>query len=107
MLNPEDGQITYYHSPMFGLVEKYDTLQELLSAHDSEALELYLAQSKVPAVKSENIQKTDKVELAIVDIKNSPYAGSMAMNQLQRLFDAKVLRAWDESLPNMLKKRLE
>ena len=44
-----------------------------------------------------NQNKSDQGMISI-DIKNSPYAGSRKMNQLQRLFDANILRDWDESL---------
>lgn len=107
MLNPSDGKVTYYHSPMFGLVKEYDTLQELLSEQAPEYLERYLAQSELPEVKRENaFLKTEK-KMSVVDIKNSPYRDSMVMNQLQRLFDARLLRAWDESLLRNIKRRID
>ena len=40
----------------------------------------------------------EKPKLEKIDIKNSPYAFSIRMNQLQRLFDKKVLRDWNEDL---------
>lgn len=102
MLNPEDGKITYYYSPFMGVVDIYNSLRELLSAHNPDCLERYLEQIKLTGNMENNLmptQGTSHSGLIQIDIKNSPYADSRKMNQLQRLFDAKVLRYWDDSLP--------
>lgn len=41
--------------------------------------------------------------LVQIDIKNSIYAISNRMNQLQRLFDKKILRDWNEELLELRK----
>ena len=104
MLNPIDGKITFYYSPYFGLVQEYNTIYELLSARKPELLEQSLKQAKLIEGNDDSMVFTKEVPKSgyvQVDIKNSPYIGSMKMNQLQRLFDAKVLRDWDDSLPTV------
>lgn len=99
MLNPSDGSITYYYSPMFGQVEIYDNLLALLENHNE-----YLATEYRKQLKSADngLLLQDQVvatgELIQIDIKNSVYAVSNRMNQLQRLFDKKILRAWSDDL---------
>ena len=104
MLNPADGKITFYYSPFYGLVQEYGTVYELLSARNPALLERSLEQAKLIEGSDDSLVFTKEVpksRYVQVDIKNSPYTGSMKMNQLQRLFDAKVLRDWDDSLPTV------
>lgn len=101
MLNPADGKITFYYSPFFGLAQEYGTVYELLSARKPALLERSLEQAKLAEGNGDSLVFTKEIPksgFVQVDIKNSPYIGSMKMNQLQRLFDAKVLRGWDDSL---------
>ena len=44
MLNPSDGQITYYYSPVFGYVEPYDNMLNLLESHNKELAMQYRKQ---------------------------------------------------------------
>ena len=104
MLNPADGKITFYYSPFYGLVQEYGTVYELLSARKPALLERSLEQAKLIEGSDDSLVFTKEVPKSgyvQVDIKNSPYTGSMKMNQLKRLFDAKVLRDWDDSLPTV------
>lgn len=101
MLNPADGKITFYYSPFYGLVQEYSTVYDLLSARKPALLERSLEQAKLTEGRDDSLVFTKEIPksgFVQVDIKNSPYIGSMKMNQLQRLFDAKVLRGWDDSL---------
>lgn len=101
MLNPVDGKMTFYFSPMFGIMKEYRTVYELLAEQNVELLERYKQQNELSS-ESDNIilaQGNTKGFIKI-DIKNSPYSDSRRMNQLQRLFDAKLLREWDDSIMN-------
>ena len=99
MLNPNDGSITYYYSPMFGLVEKHKNLISLLDTHNILLAEQY---RKLIGTKECEIVELTQVdisgELVKIDIKNSLYADSGRFNQLQRLFDKKILRDWNKEL---------
>ena len=99
MLNPNDGSITYYYSPMFGLVEKHKSLISLLDNHNILLAEQY---RKLIGTKECDIVEQTQVdisgELVKINIKNSLYTDSGRFNQLQRLFDKKILRDWNEEL---------
>ena len=41
MINPNDGKITYYYSPAFGLASEYNTIVELLENHNPEMADRY------------------------------------------------------------------
>ena len=94
-----DGQVTYYFSPAFGLAEKHDTLLSLLEKHNEHLAERYRKQIESDKLEIVNqTQLCNAVEIANIDIKNSLYAVSNRVNQLQRLFDKKILRDWNESI---------
>jgi len=102
MLNT-DGQISYYYSPDYGLVQVYDNLYGLLKEHNQFLLECYQQLSdgeKNNALMVVNDLIEVEPELQKIDIKNSPYALSIRLSQLQRLFDKKVLRDWNNDLLN-------
>lgn len=94
MLNPLDGTITYYYAPMFGLAQKYDNMLDLLEDRNEQLANNY---KKVLDIKENNIIEKTNIEnkLEHIDIKNSIYSTSRKLNQIQRLFDKKVLRDWD------------
>lgn len=99
MLNPADGSLTYYYSPMFGAVEIHNDLMSLLDSHNRSLADQYHKQLKLPdgaLIPQTRINVTG--EITNIDIKNSVYANSNRMNQLQRLFDNKILRDWNEEL---------
>lgn len=116
MLNPLDGKITYYCSPVYGKVRKYESFHDLLVNIDDYGLSKYIEQ-KEKAISSfernrvkanyflcnncddmtSNVEKIVKIEL-----KNSVYSLSRKMKQFQRLFDSNVLRDWDDSFAQMI-----
>ena len=102
MLNPSDGTITYYYSPVFGIVQTYDNILGLLSEHNKELENAYRNQLKLAGDGDANILVKSQIditgELTQIDIKNSIYSISNRMNQLQRLFDKGILRDWNDEL---------
>ncbi len=100
MLNPIDGKSTYYFSPLFGYIKTFETLHELLKVCAPDYLDRYLEQngSSIDKDLEPNYQTSICSDLIQIDIKNSLYPDSKRMNQLQMLFEAKVLRDWNESL---------
>lgn len=99
MLNPLDGSITYYFSPVFGEIEVHSNLLSLLEHHNKLLAENYRKQLEGNEIDADFQSQIDFViETVKVDIKNSIYAISSKMNQLQRLFDKKILRDWNVAL---------
>lgn len=100
MLNPSDGSITYYYSPVFGEIKTYGSLLSLLENHN-EYLAIEYKQKQLKSADSGLVPQCQIAvtsELLQVDIKNSVYSVSNRMNQLQRLFDKKILRDWSDAL---------
>ena len=99
MLNPSDGSMTYYYSPVFGQVQTYGNLLALLEDHNKVLAAEYrkLLKSADNGLIPQN-QVISASEMMQIDIKNSVYAVSNRMNQLQRLFDKKILRDWNDEL---------
>lgn len=99
LLNPSDGSITYYYSPMFGTVKTYSNLLSLLINHNNSLAAKYQEQLKLEDTGLFLQCKIDIVsEMLKIDIKNSVYSISNRINQLQRLFDKKILRDWNDAL---------
>ena len=107
MLNPLDGTITYYYSPVFGTLQPYKTFAKLLEHIDADYLigeqnvrEKYaLMVTSGCLLSQESFSTSAEVgELVTIDIKGSIYELSTRINQLQRLFTSRVLRAWDPAL---------
>ena len=102
MLNPHDGTVTYYYSPMFGAVQSYDTILALLEAHNEDMATKYrkLLETKGDSntAVTVNVESNKPSTLVKIDIKNSLYSVSGKINQLQRLFDKKILRDWNENI---------
>lgn len=99
MLNPSDGSMTYYYSPIFGMVQTYNNLLNLLDDHNKILAEQYRKQLK--SADSEQISEKQIAcitDIVKIDIKNSVYAVSNRINQIQRLFDKKILRDWNDEL---------
>lgn len=106
MINPIDGTVTFYYSPYFGAVQPYDSFGSLLAdierkkIENGECTKLKIYETMVSekcliAQSPESIQKHIG-ELVKVDIKNSVYALSNRMNQLQRIFSSNILRDWND-----------
>jgi len=113
MINPLDGQVTYYYSPIFGYVCPYSTFRDLLLFIDDYGMEdriekkrialAYLEENSVGGnkfllCKDSNELSTYVNQIVKIDIKNSIYTLSNRMNQLQRLFDSNILRDWNDDL---------
>ena len=99
LLNPSDGSITYYYSPMFGTIKTYSNLLSLLINHNNSLAAKYQEQLKLKETGLFLQCKIDVVsEMLKIDIKNSVYSISNRINQLQRLFDKKILRDWNDAL---------
>lgn len=99
MINPVDGSISYYYSSCFGFVKEYDSLMSLLENHNEALAIQYKKQihsDKDTTISPKQLAVVGKV--IKVDIKNSIYAVSNRVNQLQRLFDKNILRDWNEDL---------
>lgn len=96
MLDGYTGELIYYNSPMFGYVKKHRTLQSLIENHCQELLPAYETVSKNNLPSVPNI--TTNEDFIKVDIKNSGYAISRKLKDIQRLFEKNILRVWDESL---------
>ena len=106
MLNPTDGAITYYTSPAFGQIKTYGSVLELLADNNKMLEEKYKKQFEL-SDSTNNVLTKNQIDvtagLVQIDIKNSIYAISNRMNQLQRLFDKKILRDWNEELLELRK----
>lgn len=116
MLNPLDGAISYYYSPVFGKLRLYKTFAELLENIDSDTLvgeqkrnilEDYalMATSKC-LLSEESFVTSDEVgKLVTIEISGSVYSMSSRINQLQRLFTSRVLRDWNPELIDKQKRK--
>ena len=99
MIDPTSNTITYYYSPMFGYVQTYGNILELLETHNPVfANKFKMLNGKSKTVLSIQNQIVLQSEMVKVDVKNSVYAFSNRLNQLQRLFDKKILRDWNQDL---------
>lgn len=105
MLNPNDGSLTFYYSPLFGQVQTYASIQNLLEAHSPEILEKYLSggSTVLTRYKPELVNATDGI--VNVDTKTGMYGLSKKVQQLQRLFSCNVLREWNDNLIRVPRKR--
>lgn len=100
MLNPQDGAVTFYHSPMFGVIKPYDNLVELLDMHSPELAGKYRERLESNEFNKLSVSKETHLdgEFIKISIKDSLYSLSRKIKQLQRLFDSKVLRDWNADL---------
>jgi len=99
MLDPFDGSVIYYYSPSFGLIKKYENLMELLDNHNKQLAAQYRNQLQDRNQDSVlRIQTNITNETIQIDIKNSIYSFSNKLSHLQRLFEKKILRDWNEHL---------
>ena len=109
MLNPLDGTITYYYSPVFGTLQPYKTFEKLLEHIDSDYLidgqrqdfqrKYALMATSGCLLSRESFSTSDDVGgMVTIDIKGSIYGLSARVNQLQRLFTSRVLRDWNPEL---------
>lgn len=96
MLNPNDGTMTFYYSPMFGKVQTYASVGNLLEAHVPEMYNRYLAGASTTLAMYNPKAETN----SIVDVEkvSGIYGMSKKIAQLQRLFSCRVLRDWNDKL---------
>ncbi len=111
MINPLDGQVTYYYSPVYGLVSAYESFHELLHGIDDYGVERRIEQKnnaialyeqrikdgeELYIAKTNNELTTHVKQMVKIDVNNSIYALSKRLNQLQRLFASNILRDWND-----------
>lgn len=114
MVNPYDGKLTYYYSPVFGVAKQFASFDKLLESINKERLSEQITtaeqieeQKKILGV----LQKENALicqpqqnlseyidKMIFIDRKESLYAVSRRVNQVQRLFSANLLREWDNTL---------
>lgn len=108
LFNPFDGEVILYYSPRFGEIKPLESFEKLLESAsktefsiEAERNRLLLKADAEKGIVAFNEYKTSKVEsedLVKISPKDSVYAVSNRLNQLQRLFDTNVLRDWDDEL---------
>ena len=115
MVDPLDGQVTYYYSPTFGMVLPYKSFSVMLEqvlkngylfdVQSNKVIEQYnkmLEYKKDYLITRSSQELSEYVgQMVKVDIRNSVYTFSNRMNQLQRLFDSNILRDWNEEFAAM------
>ena len=106
MVNPIDGSITFYYSPVFGEVQKFESFYEQLNfmGHTS-LLEESKSDIKNNILVVSEANKLIKVkdytvsnELMTVSRTDGAYGVSRAVSPLQRIFTGHVLRDFDLGL---------
>ncbi len=98
MVNVYDGTLTFYNSPMFGIVKTYSDIGALLHAHCPELEADYQKISNAKLIPVSKSLSESSSSYEVVDIKKSPYVLSRRINALQRLFDKRILRDWNPNL---------
>ena len=101
MLNPFDGSVTFYHSPVWGQIEPHKNMLSLLNKHNEKLADNYrklLETSQNCILEKTPTQLAIPEELINIDIKNSIYSISNRIYQIQRLFDKRILRDWNDEL---------
>lgn len=121
MVNPFDGKMTFYYSPVFGYVREYTSIKSLLNSEKVDRLSSTISSSKISDQEITNIDNAladlnignrtlieDKSKpvpqnkrkiIKRIDVgRGSMYEYSRRMLQIQRLFDCNILREWDMSL---------
>ena len=98
-VDPYNGKLKFYHSPSMGIMKSYDSLMQLLEEKNPVLFEnakmlLDFGSSELLSLRVQSYSNMYEK----IDIANSMYAVSNKMNQIQRLFDRKVLRAWDDNI---------
>lgn len=96
MIDLEHKALSFYNSPVFGLVKSYPDLGSLLHAHCLELEGNYLALGNAQlSTLSQQAFTEYHSDYEAVNIKNSPYVLSRKINPIHRLFEKRILRAWD------------
>lgn len=103
LVDPIDGKIHFYNSPSFGEINRYSSFKDLLLNNGNSInirYELIDEISKLNNVESLSLPQGKGVSIIVenfhVGRKNSVYAFSERINQLQRLFNSNILRLWSD-----------
>lgn len=101
LLDPLDGKLTYYYSPFFGAVKTFNSFKQLVcDLKKNESFEfktnLINGSSEFLLLQPTEIIEKNVENIMFVDRKNSIYALSAKINQIQRLFNYNILRVWNE-----------
>lgn len=106
MVNPIDGSVAFYYSPLFGQVQQFESFYEQLKFMGCTSLLEKLKsdiKNNMPVVSAANElikvkNCTVSNELLTVSRTDGAYGVSRAVSPLQRLFTGHVLRDFDLSL---------
>lgn len=103
-IDPFEKRLVFYYSPMMGFKQEFTDVRGLLSHVCKDEIEV---KNRIINVNSDGLifrneidlyDKDDsRLDIQRVDIKNSFYAISSKMKNLERIFTAGILREWDES----------
>lgn len=110
MVNPYDNSLTFYYSPEIGIVKPFKSFESLvgidkllknsknntLSAENETLLNSYIAMKNEGCLITKSSQVCDDEKYIYADLKHGIYALSARYYQLQRLFDANILRWWND-----------
>lgn len=99
LLDPTNGKLTFYYSPIFGVVKTFNSFKSLISTlyHDDELKFNTKSLSKYNdylILQTSKKREKNIENILFVDRKNSIYSLSSRINQLQRLFNSNILREW-------------
>lgn len=104
MINPVDGTVTVYNSPIFGIVKEFDGLGDILEDMANKEPALYsgaLKKYNKNAKKLPKVLKKKNDDYEEVDISHeSAYGVSRDIRNVERLFTSNTLRDWDDYLLN-------
>lgn len=101
LLDPIDGKLTFYYSPKFGIVKifnSFDYLVRTLICNNEIEFDTQLLIKHKDYLILQPIKVIEKniSDFMVVDRKNSIYALSSRINQIQRIFDCNILREWSD-----------
>ena len=102
MINPVDGKVTVYNSPVFGIVKEYDNLGTILEEMAQKDPRLYsksLEKYKKKELKLPRVVKNMSGEYERVETDSeSTYGISRDIRNVERLFTNNILRDWEDRL---------
>jgi predicted MPP superfamily phosphohydrolase len=102
MINPVDGAVKVYNSPIFGIVKEYDGLGDILEDMANKAPALYSGALKKYNKNGKELPKVLKKksdDYEEVDVSHeSAYGVSRDIRNVERIFTSNILRDWDNYL---------
>ena len=106
MINPSNGDMQVYYSPVFGMVKCLNSEEELTkSIEDVSGRSLHLEYNKYAMEIQHALTATDS--LHPVSLSTGEYGVSRKVNSLQRIFSGHVLRDFDSRLVEIEPEKLE